>query len=84
LLYSFGSGLRESLSCVSLRARIEGDCEKARLLEAMRGARAVAVARVVRRERRRVGRSIVWFGLRIGWWLNLEVGFKRCELVVED
>jgi hypothetical protein len=61
LLYSFGSGLRESLSCVSLRARIVGDWEKGRLLEAMRGARTLACAptRVVRRERRRVGRSIV-------------------------
>jgi hypothetical protein len=54
LEYSFGSGLRESLSWVSLRANLIGACEKG-LPDTTRSARARVV---VRRERRRVGRSI--------------------------
>lgn len=76
LEYSVGSGLRESLSWVSLRAWLRGEREKGRVVVVV----AVMVGRklglAIERRRRVVGSCISVVGLSLVWsvWLLMKVG----------
>jgi len=75
LEYSVGSGLRESLSWVSLRAWLRGEREKGRVVVvAVMLGRKLGLA--IERRRRVVGSCILVVGFSLVWsvWLLTKVG----------